>query len=69
MQLAADIVRSRKHNQSSLQIAANSIIENNNNRPSIIGASGQGLPPKGNEMSKRTYDPTAIGMGFNGGNQ
>jgi hypothetical protein len=43
----ADIVRHRKHNQSSLQIAANSIIsETSSNRPSLITGSSQGLPPK-----------------------
>jgi len=50
------VLRSRKHNQSSLQIAANSIIENNNNRPSNIGASGQGLPPRISDINKRAQD-------------
>ena len=57
-----DIIRHRKHNQSSLQIAANSIIsETSSNRPSIIGNSGTGLPPKG-------VDYNRVRVGNNEGN-
>jgi hypothetical protein len=58
----ADIVRHRKHNQSSLQIAANSIIsETSSNRPSLITGSSSGLPPK--DLGRK-YGGDGIGGGI-----
>ena len=47
--IEAENTRSRKHNQSSLQIAANSIInDNQSNWPHLNNNATFGLPPKDN---------------------